>query len=80
MSTPVEPLRLLLLAEEPAWAALLRECLAPMGSSAVLISAPSWESVSSLFDDNRSAVLLTIPALQPAAGPLQPADGIAART
>eukprot|EP01030_Chromulinospumella_sphaerica_P006793 gene6793-6644_t len=39
-----------------------------MGSSAVLISAPSWESVSSLFDDNRSAVLLTIPALQPAPG------------
>ncbi|WP_077044773.1 bifunctional diguanylate cyclase/phosphodiesterase [Pseudomonas sp. KK4] len=68
MSTPVEPLRLLLLAEEPAWAALLRECLAPMGSSTVLISAPSWESVSSLFDDNRSAVLLTIPALQPAPG------------
>src|SRR5471032_330461 len=39
-----------------------------MGSSAVLISAPSWESVSSLFDDNRSAVLLTIPALQPMPG------------
>ncbi|PMZ86346.1 MULTISPECIES: bifunctional diguanylate cyclase/phosphodiesterase [unclassified Pseudomonas] len=89
MSTPVEPLRLLLLAEEPAWAALLRECLAPMGSSAVLIGAPSWESVSSLFDDNRSAVLLTIPQLQPAPGrcslptvllldhePLIPPDGV----
>ncbi|MEK1837778.1 putative bifunctional diguanylate cyclase/phosphodiesterase [Pseudomonas sp. NPDC089918] len=89
MSTPVEPLRLLLLAEEPAWAALLRECLAPMGSSTVLLSAPSWESVSNLFDDNRSAVLLTIPALQPAPGrcnlptvlllehePLAPPDGV----
>ncbi|WP_095126934.1 bifunctional diguanylate cyclase/phosphodiesterase [Pseudomonas sp. Irchel s3h14] len=89
MSTPVEPLRLLLLAEEPAWAALLRECLAPMGSSTVLISAPSWESVSSLFDDNRNAVLLTIPALQPLPGrcslptvlllehePLLPPDGV----
>ncbi|MGZ7456092.1 putative bifunctional diguanylate cyclase/phosphodiesterase [Pseudomonas sp. Ma2-10] len=89
MSTPVEPLRLLLLAEEPAWAALLRECLAPMGSSTVLISAPSWESVSSLFDDNRNAVLLTIPALQPPPGrcslptvlllehePLAPPDGV----
>ncbi|UVM50700.1 MULTISPECIES: putative bifunctional diguanylate cyclase/phosphodiesterase [unclassified Pseudomonas] len=89
MSTPVEPLRLLLLAEEPAWAALLRECLAPMGSAAVLICAPSWESVSSLFDDNRCAVLLTIPALQPAPGrcslptvlllehePLLPPDGV----
>jgi diguanylate cyclase (GGDEF)-like protein len=39
-----------------------------MGSAAVLISAPSWESVSSLFEDNRHAVLLTIPALQPAPG------------
>ncbi|VVO99554.1 putative bifunctional diguanylate cyclase/phosphodiesterase [Pseudomonas fluorescens] len=68
MSTPVEPLRLLLLAEEPAWVALLRECLAPMGSSAVLICAPSWDSVSSLFDDNRNAVLLTVPALQPLPG------------
>ncbi|MFZ3284549.1 putative bifunctional diguanylate cyclase/phosphodiesterase [Pseudomonas sp.] len=68
MSTPVEPLRLLLLAEEPAWTALLRECLTPMGSAAVLISAPSWDSVSSLFEDNRNAVLLTLPALQPAPG------------
>jgi diguanylate cyclase (GGDEF)-like protein len=39
-----------------------------MGSAAVLISAPSWESVSSLFADNRNAVLLTVPALQPAPG------------
>ncbi|MEB0043855.1 MULTISPECIES: bifunctional diguanylate cyclase/phosphodiesterase [unclassified Pseudomonas] len=89
MSTPVQPLRLLLLAEEPAWAALLRECLAPMGNSAVLVCAPNWESVSSLFDDNRSAVLLTIAALQPAPGrcnlptvlllehePLVPPDGV----
>ena len=68
MSTPVEPLRLLLLAEEPSWAALLRECLAPMGSAAVLIAAPSWESASHLFENDRSALLLTTPALQPSAG------------
>ncbi|OIN47724.1 GGDEF-domain containing protein [Pseudomonas azotoformans] len=68
MSTPVEPLRLLLLADEPAWAALLRECLAPMGDGAVLISAPNWESVSRLFDDDHSAVLLTTPGLQPGPG------------
>lgn len=68
MSTPVEPLRLLLLAQEPAWSAILRECLAPLGPSVVLISAPSWESVSSLFEDNRNAVLLTVAALQPAPG------------
>ena len=68
MSTPVEPLRLLLLAEEPSWAALLRECLAPMGSAAALIDAPSWESVSHLFENDRNALLLTTPALQPSAG------------
>ncbi|SFQ48242.1 diguanylate cyclase/phosphodiesterase [Pseudomonas sp. NFPP07] len=68
MSKPVEPLRLLLLAEEPAWAALLRECLAPLGDSVVLISAPTWESVSRLFDEDRSAILLTVPQLQPAPG------------
>lgn len=68
MSTPVEPLRLLLLAEEPSWAVLLRECLAPMGSAAVLICAPSWESVSHLFENDRNALLLTTPALQPPAG------------
>ncbi len=68
MSTPVEPLRLLLLAEEPEWSAILRECLAPMAGSVVLIIAPNWESVSSLFEDNRNAVLLTVAALQPAPG------------
>jgi diguanylate cyclase len=68
LSTPVEPLRLLLLADEPAWAALLRECLAPMGDGAVLISAPNWDSVSRLFDDDHTAVLLTTPSLQPGPG------------
>ncbi len=68
MTTPVEPLRLLLLADEPEWAALLRECLAPMGDSAVLIHAPSWEAVSRLFEADRMALLLTVPNLQPAPG------------
>ena len=68
MSTPVEPLRLLLLAKEPSWAALLRECLTPMGSSAILMCAPNWESVSYLFENDQNALLLTTPALQPLAG------------
>ena len=68
MSTPVEPLRLLLLAEEPSWAALLRECLAPIKTVAVLVCAPNWESVSYLFENDRNALLLTTPALQPAPG------------
>ena len=67
MSTPIEPLRLLL-ANEPEWAALLRECLAPMGEGAVLISAPNGDSVSRLFDDDQGAVLLTTPSLQPGPG------------
>jgi diguanylate cyclase len=68
LSTPVEPLRLLLLAQKPEWLALLRECLAPLGDAAALVCAPSWDDVSSLFDDERSAVLLTTPELQPAPG------------
>ena len=39
-----------------------------MGSAAVLICAPSWESVSHLFENDRNALLLTTPALQPPAG------------
>ncbi|WP_409298913.1 putative bifunctional diguanylate cyclase/phosphodiesterase [Pseudomonas sp. KCJK8993] len=68
MSKPVEPLRVLLLALEPVWTALLRECVAPLGDSVVLINAPSWESVSRLFENDRNAVLLTIPQLQPGPG------------
>jgi len=34
----------------------------------VLVCAPSWEDVSSLFDDERNAVLMTTPQLQPAPG------------
>ena len=68
MSTPVEPLRLLLLADEPEWATLLRECLQPLAGSAVLLTAPNWESVDSLFANDRQAVVLARPALQPAPG------------
>ena len=68
MSTPVEPVRLLLLAEAPQWAASLRECLAPMGPAVVLVTAPSWDAVSNLFALDRNAVLLTTPLLQPAPG------------
>ncbi|NBA94390.1 bifunctional diguanylate cyclase/phosphodiesterase [Pseudomonas sp. R5(2019)] len=68
MSTPVEPLRLLLLAEAPEWAAVLRECLVPLADSAVLLSAPSWEAVSSLFSKDRHALILATPAQQPAPG------------
>ncbi|WP_295484097.1 bifunctional diguanylate cyclase/phosphodiesterase [uncultured Pseudomonas sp.] len=68
MSTPTEPLRLLLLAEEPLWAALLRDCARPLADSAVLLTAPSWEAVDSLFAHDRQAVVLATPELQPAVG------------
>ncbi|MFF7706522.1 EAL domain-containing protein [Pseudomonas sp. NPDC007930] len=66
MATPLEPTRLLLLAEQAVWAATLHECLAPLGDAFVLISAPNWAVVSSLFEHDRQAVLLTTPGLQPA--------------
>ena len=43
MSALVEPLRMLLLAESPAWAELLRELMAAMGSASSLITATSWD-------------------------------------
>ncbi|QCI15233.1 bifunctional diguanylate cyclase/phosphodiesterase [Pseudomonas putida] len=68
MSTPVEPVRLLLLADEPEWAALLRQCLLPLEGRAVLLTAPNWEAVDSIFSHDRQAVILATPALQPAPG------------
>nr|WP_248917998.1 GGDEF domain-containing phosphodiesterase [Pseudomonas entomophila] len=68
MSTPAEPLRLLLLADEPEWAARLRACLQPLDGAAVLLTAPNWAAVDSLFANDRQAVVLATPALQPAPG------------
>ncbi|WP_268798872.1 putative bifunctional diguanylate cyclase/phosphodiesterase [Pseudomonas huanghezhanensis] len=68
MSTPVEPLRLLLLAETPEWSALLRECLAPLGETTVLVCVPDWGSVGDPLDIPHNTVLFTTPLMQPAAG------------
>jgi len=68
LSTPVEPLRLLLLADEPQWAALLHACIPALNGSAVLLTAPDWDSVDSLFSHDRQAVVLATPALQPVPG------------
>ncbi len=61
-------MRLILLAEVPEWAALLRARLAALGIGWPLITAPSWEAASSLFDDDVPGLLLTTPACQPAPG------------
>ncbi|UVE17684.1 bifunctional diguanylate cyclase/phosphodiesterase [Pseudomonas sp. LS44] len=68
MSAFIEPVRIVLLAAEPDWALSLREHLAAMGSHISLITAPSWNAASNLFDDHAHALLLTTPALQPAPG------------
>ncbi|MEC4021503.1 bifunctional diguanylate cyclase/phosphodiesterase [Pseudomonas fulva] len=68
MSAPVEPMRLLLLASEPEWAALLHACMPALKGAAVLLTAPDWDAVDSLFSRDRQAVVLTTPALQPAPG------------
>ncbi|WP_199796406.1 bifunctional diguanylate cyclase/phosphodiesterase [Ectopseudomonas mendocina] len=61
MSTLVEPMRLILLANSPDWAELLREQLGALGSPSPLITAPSWEAASNLFDDHASGLLLATP-------------------
>jgi len=68
LSTPVEPLRLLLLADTPQWSALLRECLAPLGDAVILDCVSSWDAICNPADLSHSFILLTTPALQPAAG------------
>ena len=68
MSTPVEPLRLLLLAQSPEWPALLRECLAPLSDTVMLDCVSSWDAVDALADFPHTAILLTTAALQPDAG------------
>jgi diguanylate cyclase (GGDEF)-like protein len=68
LSTHVETLRIVLLAESPEWAALLREQLAALGNLSALITAPSWTAASGLFDEHTQGLLLTSPSLQPAPG------------
>nr|GEV84539.1 diguanylate phosphodiesterase [Tanacetum cinerariifolium] len=68
LSTPVEPLRLLLLAASPEWPSSLRECLAPLGNIAVLDCASSWDTVGHQMDLTVPGILFTTEALQPSAG------------
>lgn len=65
MSTLVEPLRLVLLAETPQWVELLREQLSALDSPSPLITAPSWAAASNLFDETVAGLLLTTPGLMP---------------
>ncbi|WP_171016554.1 bifunctional diguanylate cyclase/phosphodiesterase [Pseudomonas sp. D(2018)] len=68
MSALVEPMRMLLLAETPAWAELFREMLSAMGSASPLITAASWDAASSLVGDLGCALVLCTPARLPSAG------------
>lgn len=68
MSTPVETVRLLLLADQAIWTLAVQESLAPLGDGYVLVSAESWEAVGALFDGDPHAILLTTAPLQPGPG------------
>jgi diguanylate cyclase (GGDEF)-like protein len=68
LSARVETLRIVLLAETPEWAVVLREHLAASGNPSALITAPSWTAASGLFDDQTPGLLLTTPRLQPEPG------------
>jgi diguanylate cyclase (GGDEF)-like protein len=60
-------LRLLLLAQEPEWLALLRSCL-PEQNEANLLCFTHWSDISAPFLDDRHTLLLTTPDLQPPPG------------
>ncbi|WP_024643605.1 putative bifunctional diguanylate cyclase/phosphodiesterase [Pseudomonas syringae] len=68
MPTPVEPLQLLLLAQEPLWQALLSDCITTPGSNITLVPGVSWEAFSARYANERNTVLLTTPELQPRTG------------
>jgi diguanylate cyclase (GGDEF)-like protein len=68
LSTPVETLRVLLLAETPEWSVLVRECLAPLGETTVLVCVSGWDAVGDPSGIPHNTVIFTTPALQPPAG------------
>ncbi|WP_417660942.1 putative bifunctional diguanylate cyclase/phosphodiesterase [Pseudomonas sp.] len=61
MSAYVEPLTLILLAEDSTWPELVQACLEPMDGAYSLISASSWDIARSLVDDYSHSILLTTP-------------------
>ncbi|CAM3391424.1 putative bifunctional diguanylate cyclase/phosphodiesterase [Pseudomonas floridensis] len=68
MPTPVEPLRLLLLAQEPSWQTLLSGCLTDADSAVTLLHAANWQAFSTRYGTELNTVLLTTPDLQPPVG------------
>ncbi|EGH22845.1 GGDEF domain/EAL domain-containing protein [Pseudomonas amygdali pv. mori str. 301020] len=59
---------MLLLAHEPFWYALLRDCLTAPGSNVILLHGENWDAFSAGYANERSTVLLTTPDLQPRTG------------
>ncbi|MBP0945664.1 bifunctional diguanylate cyclase/phosphodiesterase [Pseudomonas alliivorans] len=68
MPTPVEPLRLLLLTQEPSWQTLLSGCLTDPGNAVTLLHACDWQVFSARYGNERNTVLFTTPGLQPPTG------------
>ena len=68
MPTPVEPLRLLLLTQEPSWQTLLSGCLTDPGHAVTLLHAADWQTFCTRYGNERNTVLFTTPGLQPPTG------------
>lgn len=60
-------MRLLLLAQSPSWATALREALSQSAATS-LITAPSWQAASGLFDEQPGTLVLATPDCLPAPG------------
>jgi diguanylate cyclase (GGDEF)-like protein len=61
-------LRLLLLAQEPAWSTLLRDCLDSPGDEITLLQATDWAASRDIVGEDRNTVLLATPDLLPPKG------------
>ncbi|MDG6403734.1 GGDEF domain-containing protein, partial [Pseudomonas quasicaspiana] len=68
MPTPVQPLRLLVLAHEPEWLVLLRSCLTQEQNQANPLFFSHWNDINAALVDDHHTVLLTTPELQPPPG------------
>lgn len=68
MSASFDLMHLILLADEPEWATLLRTHLAALGLGMPLITAPTWEAAVSLAGGAGPSLLLATPQRQPVLG------------
>ena len=68
MTAPIQPMRLVLLADEPEWGERLRAALAALRSPHMLLVAGDWPGAAAHLAEAGHGLLLTTPRRRPASG------------